>query len=130
MKEYLDSWKRAFDFSGRSRRREFWIPLIINILIYCIMLCLLSATEAFSTRSSSSGDIIFKIFWVYYLLYIIPLLSLIIRRLHDMGKSGWWYFISLIPLVGTILLIIYLSTDSVSYDNEYGISPKYSASLL
>lgn len=128
MKEYLESWKRAFDFSGRSRRREFWLPYLINIVIVMVLYFLGGASTAKNPRGSVS--IFFIILSIYAFAYLIPTLSLIVRRLHDIGKSGWWYFISLIPLVGTILLIIYLSTDSVSYDNEYGISPKYSASLL
>lgn len=128
MKEYLKSWKRAFDFSGRSRRREFWLPYLINIVIVMVLDFLGAASTAKNPRGSVS--IFFIILAIYALAYLIPTLALIVRRLHDMGKSGWWYFISLIPLVGTILLIIYLSTDSVSYDNEYGISPKYSASLF
>ena len=128
MKEYLESWKRAFDFSGRSRRREFWLPYLINIVIVMVLDFLAIVTTARNPRGSVS--IFFIILAIYALAYLIPTLALTVRRLHDMGKSGWWYFISLIPFVGTILLIIYLCTDSVSYDNEYGISPKYSASLF
>ena len=64
--------------------------------------------------------------YVYILLALamfIPALAVTVRRLHDVGKSGWWFFIAFIPLVGAIWLLVLMCTDSVE-DNEYGPNPK------
>ena len=54
----------------------------------------------------------------------MPSIAVMVRRLHDIGKSGWWYFIALIPLAGPIWLIVLLATDSQEGTNEYGVNPK------
>ena len=123
MKEYLESWKRAFDFSGRSRRKEFWLPFLVNIII--VTVC-----SVVGSISAVSAIIFMIILAIYVIAYLIPTIALIVRRFHDIGKSGWWYFIRLIPFVGPILLIIYLCTDSVLNDNQYGKSSKYRTNLF
>ena len=61
---------------------------------------------------------------IYSLAVLLPSLGVSVRRLHDTGRSGWWLFIGLIPLVGTIILIIYMVSDSQAETNQYGPSPK------
>jgi uncharacterized membrane protein YhaH (DUF805 family) len=67
------------------------------------------------------------IYLLYALAVILPGLAVYIRRLHDIGKSGWWYFIILIPLVGAIWMLVLLLTDSQPGENKYGPNPKMSA---
>jgi uncharacterized membrane protein YhaH (DUF805 family) len=62
--------------------------------------------------------------FIYMLGSIVPSLAVLVRRLHDSGKSGWYYFVSLIPLAGPIWLLVLLATDSTPGDNEYGPNPK------
>ena len=61
---------------------------------------------------------------VYAIGTLVPSIAVMVRRLHDIGKSGWWYFIALIPLAGPIWLIVLLATDSQEGTNEYGVNPK------
>ena len=61
---------------------------------------------------------------IYYLIMLIPSLSLAVRRLHDVGKSGWYYLLGIIPIFGSILLLVYLIEDSNEGDNKYGPNPK------
>jgi uncharacterized membrane protein YhaH (DUF805 family) len=58
------------------------------------------------------------------LAVLVPSLAVMIRRLHDIGKSGWWFFISFIPLIGSIWLLVLLVTDSQPGENQYGPNPK------
>lgn len=98
---------RYADFNGRSRRSEYWwAALTIGIL------------------GTIAGAILGDLSWIWTLITLIPGLAICIRRLHDIGKSGWWYLFIFIPLVGQILLIIWLCKDSTE-DNQWGPNPKY-----
>jgi uncharacterized membrane protein YhaH (DUF805 family) len=66
---------------------------------------------------------------LYTLAVLLPSIAVGIRRLHDTGRSGWWLLLSLIPLVGAIILIIYLCEDSKENENQYGPNPKFDTSL-
>ena len=96
------------NFSGRSRRSEYWYFFLFN----CIMGFLL-------------GLIVPDWTWIWSLIVLVPSISLTIRRLHDVGKSGWWYLMGLIPLAGAVILLIQLCKDSDPQPNEWGPSPKY-----
>ena len=95
------------NFSGRSRRSEYWW-----------------ATLAIGLIGGIIGAALPDLVGIWSLLTLIPGLSLCIRRLHDIGKSGWWYLFIFVPLVGQILLIIWFCKDSTE-DNEWGPNPKY-----
>ena len=61
---------------------------------------------------------------IFYLIMLVPNLSVSVRRLHDIGKSGWWLFIGLIPLIGSLLLLVWSFMDSEPDENQYGENPK------
>jgi uncharacterized membrane protein YhaH (DUF805 family) len=63
-------------------------------------------------------------YYIYAFAILIPGLAVTVRRLHDTGHPGWWYFISLIPIVGSIILLVLLATDSDSEENRFGPNPK------
>lgn len=113
MKYYLGCFKKYADFNGRARRREYWTFTLINAGIG-ITLRLLSGLS--------------QVFYVLYIVFtiaiIIPELAVLVRRFHDIGKSGAWLFIGMIPLVGGIWMLILTTTDSDSLFNEYGENPK------
>lgn len=98
--------QRALDFKGRSRRSEYWW-----------------ATLAVSLVSIIVSSILPDLAWIITALTFIPSLSLCIRRLHDIGKSGWCYLTGLIPLVGVFILIIWFCRDSDGA-NQWGQNPK------
>lgn len=101
------------NFSGRARRSEYWYFTLCNFLII-IALLIFSLLTGFG----------FILYILYALAMLVPSLAVIVRRLHDVGKSGWFYFISLIPLVGPIWLIVLFCTEGDSGPNQYGEDPK------
>ncbi len=100
-------------FSGRARRSEYWY-WSLALLIAFVVLRLLGAI--------SSAFII--IYAIVALGVLVPGLAVLWRRLHDTGRSGWWVLIGLVPLVGVIVLIVFLATDGTPTENKYGPSPK------
>lgn len=116
---FIQAWMRAAEFSGRSRRKEYWMFTLFNGIV------VLSAVLAVPLISPSGWTRPLRtVLWAYIWVQVVPYLSLTVRRLHDVGKSGWWYFITLIPLIGAIYLLILMCTDSDAGWNEYGQCPK------
>ena len=101
-------------FSGRATRSEYWFVFLFNLVVGAVL-------GLFSGLFGDSflGALFSGISGLYGLAVIIPSLALSWRRLHDIGKSGAWYFIGLVPLVGFIILLVFYCTDSKP-DNEYG----------
>lgn len=113
MEWYLKALRQYADFEGRARRKEYWMFTLFN-LIFAILAVVIDGLIG-------TGAIIYLF---YVLATLIPNLSVSVRRLHDVGKSGWMYLIALIPLVGFIWLLVLLVTDSEPGDNIYGPNPK------
>jgi len=99
-------------FSGRARRSEFWWFSLFLLIVYIIV----AAIDA-----AIGNSVLLVIVWLATLL---PSLAVTVRRLHDTGRSGWWFFITLIPLVGGIILLVFECQDSQPGSNAYGPSPK------
>lgn len=119
------------DFSGRSTRSEFWYAVLANFIIgILIQLAILpSFFIAVDDGIAAMGImasvlIVCALYAIYGLICIIPNLALSVRRLHDIGKSGWYIFISLIPILGVVLMFVYSLTDSETGTNKYGKNPK------
>lgn len=113
---YLTVLKRYAEFSGRSRRSEYWYFALGNF-IAAIVLNLLDL------MLGSYGILTL----LYSLLVLVPGLAVSIRRLHDTNRSGWWLLISLIPLIGAIVLIIFMVQEGDPNENQYGSNPKLEA---
>ena len=111
------------NFDGRARRSEFWYYNLMNMIIIIGLEILVVALVA-ATQSAIIGGIIGIVILLYVLGTFIPSIAVMVRRLHDVGKSGWWYFIALVPIVGSIWLIVLLFTDSQEGSNEYGTNHK------
>lgn len=107
------------NFEGRARRQEYWMFVLFN-LIFIIAIALLSGVLA----SLFNAPFFMFLYIIYVLGVIIPSLAVAVRRLHDVGKSGWFYFISLIPLIGGIWLFILFVTEGDKGPNQYGPDPK------
>ena len=101
-------------FSGRARRSEYWYWVLFQIIIGVIFSLL---DRAVFGRTSGTFSLILG------LALFLPSLAVAIRRLHDTTRSGWWVLLALIPVIGTIVLIIFYVQDSHP-DNKYGPSPK------
>ena len=113
--------KRYAQFSGRSRRKEYWMFTLINVIISLAIYAVSFATLSHSTMTSG---ILVVVFFIYSLLVLVPGLAVAVRRLHDIGKSGWMLLIGLIPIVGGIILLVWAVSDSQPGDNLYGPNPK------
>ncbi|MEO0008252.1 MAG: hypothetical protein RJA20_2448, partial [Bacteroidota bacterium] len=101
MEWYLKVLRQYADFEGRARRKEFWMFALFNIIFAVSALVLDSLL--------GTGAILY---FVYVLGMVVPGLAVAVRRLHDVGKSGWMYLIAFIPLVGAIWLLVLFVTDS------------------
>lgn len=125
---YLEALKKYARFDGRARRKEYWLFSLFTSLIYIALIVFAFAGIAFlghENRSSSAAFLVFVPVYLFILAMIIPSLSVTVRRLHDTGRSGWWYFIAFVPFVGAIILLVFTCLDSDPGTNEYGTSPKY-----
>lgn len=107
------------NFEGRARRQEYWMFVLFNF-IFIIAIALVSGV--LSSLLDTPGFMLLYI--IYVLAVFIPSLAVAVRRLHDVGKSGWFYLISLIPLIGGIWLLILFATEGDKGSNQYGPDPK------
>jgi uncharacterized membrane protein YhaH (DUF805 family) len=119
MEWYLLVLKRYAEFSGRSRRKEYWMFTLYNTVIYLV----LYIAGLVTLMRSDIYMVFFGLVFLYALAVLVPSLAVAVRRLHDTGKSGWFILIGFIPVVG-IALIVLLCLDSAPGDNEYGPNPK------
>ncbi|PIB34794.1 hypothetical protein BFP72_04935 [Reichenbachiella sp. 5M10] len=118
MNWYLKVLKQYADFSGRARRTEYWMFILFNMIFSTVAMGL-----DYLIGSSLGGMSYGMLYMIYSLAVFIPSLAVTIRRLHDAGKSGAMIFIALIPIIGSIWLLVLLVSDSDG-DNKYGPNPK------
>lgn len=117
MKWFLKVLQQYSDFDGRARRKEFWIFMLFNWMFGAV---------------ASTLDIVLGFSWgfffllngLYSIVLLIPSLAVAVRRLHDIGKSGWMLLILLIPVIGGIWMLVLLLREGNSFENEYGPNPK------
>jgi uncharacterized membrane protein YhaH (DUF805 family) len=123
MNWYLKVLNQYSDFNNRARRKEYWMFAFFNFIISMLIIEVDNALGfSFNYTGNLSGPGVLNL--LYNLLILIPSLAVTVRRLHDVGKSGWMLLIGLIPLVGTIWLLILLLKDSEAGENKYGANPK------
>lgn len=119
MNYYLSVLKNYVTFTGRARRSEYWYFNLFNL----IFLVLAAALD--NILNLTISPLPYGVFYCLYGLFIfLPSLSVQVRRLHDVNKSGWFILIGLIPLIGAIWLLILYCTEGTEGDNEYGPDPK------
>lgn len=119
MNWYIKVLKQYADFEGRARRAEYWLFSVLS-LVFTYIAVLLDYTIGTNYGLLPFG----VIYTIYFLGILVPTFAVTVRRLHDVGRSGWMIFISLIPLVGSVWLLTLLAIDSDSEENKYGVSPK------
>ena len=116
------------NFNGRASREEYWMFTLFSVIFSIVALAADNIFGTAFTIEVGSYSVSMGVGWIYviYILALIrPALSLLVRRLHDTGKSGWFYFITLIPLVGPIWILIILCTDSDPGENNYGLASDF-----
>jgi uncharacterized membrane protein YhaH (DUF805 family) len=121
MNYYVDTWRDYFNFSGRARRKEYWYFQLFHALALVI-------GEVLVVQSGATG-VFTIIFALYFVASIVPEIAVTVRRLHDIGKSGWWYFVSLVPIAGPIWFLVLMCSDGEFGNNQYGPSPRECADL-
>ncbi len=165
MKWFIKCFKQYADFSGRARRKEFWWFTLINfiigmILVSCWIWPIISVSIKAGIEGADAPDIealtlmllkspFLYIYIIYYLAILIPSIAVSVRRLHDIGKSGFWYFLpvggsvlsmfaslasqsntalylvlALISLAIAIVFLVWMFMDSNYGPNKYGLNPK------
>ena len=106
-------------FNGRARRKEYWMYTLFN-MIFAVIAFILDSILGIGIEGIGYGPL----YLIYSLVVFIPGLAVLVRRLHDVGKSGWMFFIVLIPLIGAIWLLVLMLTESNPGENKYGPNPK------
>lgn len=104
------------NFKGRARRQEYWMFAFINLIIILILNTVDRVIFGSSMAILSS---------LYGLAILIPGIAVAVRRLHDTDRSGWWALLGLIPVIGTIALIVMMCFNSTSGENRFGPNPKH-----
>jgi len=118
MEWYIKCLRQYADFNGRARRKEYFMFLIYNGLVLLII-------SIFEGMISLFFDVYINVFgFIWYIATIIPSTALIVRRLHDTNRSGWYFFWVLIPFVGIIMVTVAILEDSYYGSNRHGKDPK------
>ena len=118
MNWYVEVLKKYAVFSGRARRMEYWVFVLINLIISFA----LSFIEGLARGTSMQEISVLSS--LYSLAVVLPTLGVTVRRLHDTGRSGWWLLVALVPIIGAIVLLIFMVIDSDPGENSYGPNPK------
>jgi len=116
---FIGALQKYADFSGRARRKEFWM-FFLFYFIFAVVLTIIDNLIGWGFADGTIGIL----YTLFSLGVLLPYLAVAVRRLHDIGKSGWWYFIGLIPIIGGIWLIVLLATAGEPGENQYGPNPK------
>lgn len=117
MKWYLMVLRKYAIFKGRASRREYWMFSLFNFIFVCPYLIYI---YIYGEQGAPLAD---TIFLIYALATLIPSLAVTIRRLHDSNKTGWLYFVSLVPVIGNLCLLVLLCTEGDPETNKYGDDP-------
>ncbi|ALV34321.1 DUF805 domain-containing protein [Streptomyces sp. CdTB01] len=115
MSWFIEALKKYAEFSGRSRRKEYWMfALFVGIIdVILAIIPIASKTPA-----------LFALLGIFYLAILVPSLAVGVRRMHDTGRSGWWLLIGAVPFIGGIWLLVLTCLDSQPGPNQYGPNPK------
>lgn len=119
MNWYLEVLKKYAVFSGRARRKEYWFYVLFNA-IFAIIAMIIDNVLGLTFQDIGYGPV----YTLYVLATLIPSIAVSVRRLHDIGKSGWYLLVGLIPCVGGIILLVFDVTAGDVGENEYGVDPK------
>ncbi|MGW1912856.1 DUF805 domain-containing protein [Streptomyces sp. NPDC002076] len=115
MSWFIAALKKYAVFSGRARRKEYWLFLLFTYITFAVLGII---------GTVAGKPVAIGLVGVAYLFFLLPAWGVGVRRLHDTGRSGWWLLFGIVPLVGGITLLVFFCTDSESGTNKYGPNPK------
>lgn len=107
--------KKYTEFNGRARRKEYWNFVLFNIIFSVVLTVIDMQTGIFNAEVGVG-----LLSGIYALIVLIPGIAVSIRRLHDTNRNGWWLLISLIPIIGPIILLVFLVQVGTKGENQYG----------
>lgn len=119
MNWYLEALKKYATFEGRARRTEYWFFVLFNVLAIIVLEILDVVLGTFSKETGFG-----LLSGLYAIAVLLPSLAVIVRRLHDTDRSGWWILINFIPVIGAFVLLIFTLLDGTPGSNRFGPSPK------
>ncbi|MDR0510164.1 MAG: DUF805 domain-containing protein [Rikenellaceae bacterium] len=123
MNWYLNVLRNYAVFSGRTRRKEFWMFLLFNLIFSIAASIIDNVLGTTFTIFGNEADF-GPVYILYCIALFIPELAVNVRRLHDVGKSGWWILICFVPIIGSVWLLVLFCTEGNAGDNAYGSDPK------
>ena len=118
MSWYVEALRKYAVFSGRARRKEYWFFILFNILIAAGLTLIDTFVGTYDTLRGVG-----LLSGLYSLGMLLPSLAVGVRRLHDIGRTGWWLLIGIVPLIGPIVLLVFAVLESQAGDNQYGPNP-------
>ena len=119
MNWFIDALKNAFNFSGRARRKAYWMFALFYV-IFAFVAGVLDGILGTVNPETGMG----VIGGLYIFLMLLPLIALSIRRLHDTDRSGWWFLINFVPLIGGLIFFVFTVLEGTRGDNRFGPDPK------
>jgi uncharacterized membrane protein YhaH (DUF805 family) len=119
MNWYKKVMSQYADFKGRARRQEYWMFVLFNLL-FIAAAGIIDRVTGLANEMTGIGPV----YSLYVLAVFIPSIAVSIRRLHDIGKSGWWIALALLPIIGAIWLLVLMVKEGQRGENQYGADPK------
>lgn len=118
MSYFIDCMTKKYaKFDGRARRSEYWFFVLFSIIAQIILVFAIAFVASSAETIQMLGNLV-------SLAFFLPSLGVMVRRLHDIGKSGWWVLVAFIPLIGGIILLIFAIQEGNQGPNQYGPDPK------
>jgi uncharacterized membrane protein YhaH (DUF805 family) len=133
---YVKVLKQYVDFSGRARRREYWMFILVNIVIVIVLSLIDTMLGTGGFRATSGGGSFYAanslglLSGLYSLAVLLPTIAVTVRRLHDTDRTGWWILLGFIPIIGGIVLLVFYVLEGTQGANRYGPDPKSVAPTL
>jgi len=127
---YVKVLKQYVDFSGRARRREYWMFILINVVIVIVLSLIDTLLGTGGFRATSGGGSFYAanslgvLSGLYSLAVLLPSIAVTVRRLHDTDRTGWWILLGFIPIIGGIVLLVFYVLEGTRGPNRYGPDPK------
>ncbi len=120
--------RRYADFSGRSRRKEYWMFALLMFIVAVVLVIVTGGTSSMMDSGGAAGGATTgfgsMILGLFYLAILIPALAVQVRRFHDQDKSGWFVLLNFIPFIGAFIVLIFMCLEGTRGDNRYGPDPK------
>lgn len=119
MNWYREALRKYATFEGRARRKEYWFFVLFNFLAVVVLSVVDMMIGTFDEKAE-----IGLLSGVYLLAVLIPSIAVTVRRLHDTDRSGWWILLNFIPVIGSIVILVFAVLDSQPGGNRFGPNPK------